>query len=167
MIRKQQTTMFSGDPETRRPSLVWDSQIQRERNEGRYVRKRSASPYHTSRWTRLAKSFLSTHPLCAECARKGMVKAAECVDHVVPWPICEDYFFDTRNLQSLCSRCNIEKGNHDKKQIAEWRKSHRRGGADNRSEDSLRDLTPKKSHENPEKQETGNRPKITIYGRKW
>ena len=61
--------------------------------------------------------------LCEECKRKGIIKAAECVDHIDPWPICEDYFFDTRNLQALCNKCNIEKGNKDKKRIQEWRKN--------------------------------------------
>lgn len=110
-------------PHKKRQTLAWDSQTTRERNAGRYIRERTGAPYNTYRWHRLAKAFLQDHPLCEECKRKGIIKAAECVDHIDPWPICEEYFFDTRNLQALCNKCNIEKGNKDKKIIQEWRKS--------------------------------------------
>lgn len=109
---------------TRRITLAWDTQAQRERNEGRYTRERSAAPYHSARWARLARAFLDSHPLCEECGRKGIIKPAECVDHIEPWPICERYFYDTRNLQALCNRCNIEKGNRDKAKIRQWRETH-------------------------------------------
>ena len=84
----------------------------------------SASPYHTYRWTRLSKAFRADHPLCAECNRKGIIRAATCVDHIIPWPICGDRFFDRTNLQSLCEKCNNEKGQRDKKRIQEWRKQN-------------------------------------------
>lgn len=112
-------------PHKRRQTLAWDSQTTRERNAGRYIRERSGAPYNTSRWHKLAKAFIEDHPLCEECKRKGILKAAECVDHIDPWPICEEYFFDTRNLQALCNRCNIAKGQRDKKRIQEWRKQHK------------------------------------------
>ena len=121
MIDKRQvhTTM-----QKRRVTLAWDSQRTADRNEGRYVRERSGAPYNTSRWHRLARAFLQDHPLCEECRRKGMIKAAECVDHIDPWPICEDYFFDTRNLQALCNQCNHDKGQRDKARIQEWKRTH-------------------------------------------
>ena len=96
----------------RRQTLAWDSQTTRDRNAGRYIRERSGAPYNTSRWHKLAKAFIEDHPLCEECKRKGILKAAECVDHI-----------DTRNLQALCNQCNIDKGNKDKKRIQEWRKN--------------------------------------------
>ena len=121
---KVRNTMLDGSlTHQRRQTLAWDSQTTRARNAGRYIRERSGAPYNTSRWHKLAKAFIEDHPLCEECKRKGILKAAECVDHIDPWPICEDYFFDTRNLQALCNQCNIDKGNKDKKRIQEWRKS--------------------------------------------
>ena len=78
----------------RRQTLAWDSQTTRDRNAGRYIRERSGAPYNTSRWHKLAKAFIEDHPLCEECKRKGIIKAAECVDHIDPWPICEEYFFE-------------------------------------------------------------------------
>ena len=43
-------------------------------------------------------------------------------DHIVPYPVCGD-FFDSTNWQSLCSKCNAEKGNKDKKIIQEFKRN--------------------------------------------
>lgn len=104
-----------------RTILPWDSQAHIERAEGKYIRGRSADPYHTSRWTRLSKAFRADHPLCAECNRQGIIRSATCVDHIIPWPICGDRFFDRTNLQALCDDCNRLKGYKDAKQIQEWK----------------------------------------------
>lgn len=104
--------------------LAWDSGTHKNKPGGGYNRDRSSELYHTSRWTRLSRAFRAMHPLCEECKKRGIIKSAEVVDHVIPYPICED-FFDTNNLQSLCSDCNVTKGNRDKKVIAEWKRRHR------------------------------------------
>ena len=91
---------------------------------GKYVRVRSNQLYHTRKWTRLAKAFKQSHPLCEECAKNGIIRAAEVIDHIVPFPICKDYFFDVKNLQALCRKCNIAKGNRDKKVIEEWKRNN-------------------------------------------
>ena len=100
--------------------LAWDATV---KPQGGYQRERSADPYHTNRWTKLSRAWRANHPLCEECKSKGIIKAAAVVDHIDPWPICED-FFDTKNLQSLCEDCNRAKGNRDKKRIQQWRKTH-------------------------------------------
>lgn len=124
-------------------SLVWDTKRRKARESGGYQRERSADLYHTYRWTRLSRTFRAAHPLCAECARSGRLKAAEVVDHVVPFPVCRD-FFDVENLQSLCGDCNAAKGNRDKAVIAEWRRARGRGGVGGRnlSADSFQDHSP-------------------------
>lgn len=142
-------------------ALAWDSKKRKDADSGGYQRERSSDLYHTYRWTRLSRAFRQSHPLCAECARNGRLKAAEVVDHIVPFPVCRD-FFDESNLQSLCADCNIAKGNRDKVVIAEWRRTHvntlagvaadasgapcafgRRGeGASNLSADSFQDHAP-------------------------
>lgn len=104
-------------------ALAWDSKKRKDADSGGYHRERSDDLYHTFRWTRLSRAFRQSHPLCAECARNGRLKAAEVVDHIVPFPVCRD-FFDESNLQSLCADCNIAKGNRDKVVIAEWRRTH-------------------------------------------
>ena len=104
--------------------LAWDSKRVKARQEGKYVRERSADPYHTSRWAKLSRRFRMAHPLCAQCEREGRVEPATCVDHIVPYPICADYFYDESNLQALCDRCNHDKGQKDKKLIEQWRRIH-------------------------------------------
>ena len=107
-------------------ALAWDSKERKKLEVGGYHRERSDDLYHTFRWTRLSRAFRQSHPLCAECARNGRLKAAEVVDHIVPFPVCRD-FFDESNLQSLCADCNIAKGNRDKVAISEWRRTHVNG----------------------------------------
>lgn len=104
--------------------LPWDNKETKERNSGGYVRERSADPYHSYRWWKLSKRYRKQHPLCAECQRKGIIAPATCVDHIIPYPICKDYFFDESNLQPLCDKCNAEKGNWDKEAIRLWRLKH-------------------------------------------
>ena len=103
--------------------LAWDATTKADKHDGSYQRERSANPYHTNRWTRLSRAFRAEHPRCAECKAKGITKAAEVVDHIIPYPICED-FYDRSNLQSLCEACNRAKGNRDRKLIQQWKKTH-------------------------------------------
>lgn len=103
--------------------LAWDSKARIQKIEsGPYVRERSSDLYHTARWTRLSKAFRASHPLCAACAAKGVIKPAQVADHIVPYPVCGyDGFFSESNLQALCEECNHEKGQRDKKTIQQWR----------------------------------------------
>ena len=105
--------------------LPWDTPRPKAKPEPMKERSRSASPYHTWRWTKLSRAFRAEHPLCAECQRRGIITPATCVDHIVPWPICADNFYDKTNLQSLCEDCNNKKGQRDKARIEKWRKTHR------------------------------------------
>lgn len=83
---------------------------------GGYSRARSDDRYHTARWTRESKAFRESHPLCEMCLEKGALVPSEVVDHVIPIAICAD-FWDQDNWQALCKKCNIAKGNKDKKVI--------------------------------------------------
>ena len=107
-------------------NLAWDSKKRKQKVEsGPYVRERSADLYHTARWTRLSKAFRASHPLCAACAAKGIIKPAQVADHIIPYPVCGyDGFFSESNLQALCEECNHEKGQADKKVIAQWRREN-------------------------------------------
>ena len=79
-------------------------------------RPKSAARYHTSRWIRASRAFRAAHPLCAECLKKGIYTPSQVVDHIIPIAICAD-FWDESNWQALCKRCNMIKGNKDKKYI--------------------------------------------------
>ena len=65
-------------------------------------------------------SIQGKYPLCKICESKGIIKESKVVDHIVPVPICKD-FWDETNWQALCHECNIEKGNKDKRLINERR----------------------------------------------
>lgn len=104
--------------------LAWDAKDKVDCHDGGYHRERSADLYHTSRWTRLSRSFRNSagNQLCAECRKAGVTKEATCVDHIIPWPVCGvEGFFDRGNLQALCDECNHLKGQRDKAVIREWR----------------------------------------------
>lgn len=103
--------------------LAWDSKKRVDSHDGGYHRERSADPYHSYRWTRLSLAFRESHPLCERCKRAGIVKAATCVDHIIPYPVCRD-FYNRANLQALCDDCNNQKGQEDKAVIDAWRKQH-------------------------------------------
>lgn len=72
--------------------------------------------YNTERWKRESRVWKMAHPVCEECRRKGITKAAEITDHIIPALVCPDPW-DKSNWQSLCKSCNLGKGNEDRKMI--------------------------------------------------
>lgn len=107
--------------------LPWDSKMRVDRHDGEYHREASDPRYHTARWAKLSRRWRIQHPLCESCRQRGIIRAAECVDHIIPAPICED-FYDEKNLQSLCNDCNMRKGIEDRKIIQEWKRKHAMNG---------------------------------------
>jgi 5-methylcytosine-specific restriction enzyme A len=58
--------------------------------------------------------WLDLHPLCAECARQGRVRAAEEIDHVIA---LADGGSDTDdNVQGLCLPCHVAKSTREREQ---------------------------------------------------
>lgn len=103
-------------------NLPWDSKNRVDKHDGGYHRKQSDPRYQTARWRRLSKRWRDAHPLCEECKRNGIIKPADCVDHIIPIAMCDD-FYDETNLQSLCNECNMKKGFEDSKKIEQWRQA--------------------------------------------
>lgn len=56
---------------------------------------------------------MAEHPLCEPCLARGIVEAAEVVDHKVPHRGNYDLFWDQTNWQSMSKRC------HDRKTASE------------------------------------------------
>ena len=81
-------------------------------------RSRLSEFYNTHRWKKERKAFLQSHPLCEECNRKGRLRAANIVDHIIPPPIVD--FWNKTNWQALCQKCNIAKGGQDRKMLQEY-----------------------------------------------
>ncbi|SHF44191.1 HNH endonuclease [Caloramator proteoclasticus] len=77
--------------------------------------------YNSTRWKRLRIKFLKENPLCAECGKKGIVRPAEVVDHIIPHKGNKELFWDESNLQALCKEC------HDRKTAKEDGRWGRKG----------------------------------------
>ena len=61
---------------------------------------------YTNEWLAAAKAFRHEHPLCAMCYKRGILKPAQCVDHIIPHRGDPVLFWDQRNWQSLCNPCH-------------------------------------------------------------
>ena len=59
---------------------------------------------YDSRWQRARAIYLRSNPLCVECLKVGIIKAATVVDHIEPHRGDYDKFWDKSNWQSLCKR---------------------------------------------------------------
>jgi 5-methylcytosine-specific restriction protein A len=62
--------------------------------------KSASSRGYGARWRKLRAAFLRSHPLCAECTRRGRINAATTVDHVKPKHLGGGD--EWSNLQALC-----------------------------------------------------------------
>jgi len=60
-------------------------------------------------WKKYRLVYLTDHPLCVECERKGLLVPAEVVDHIAPHKGNRDLFWDENNHQALCAKCHNEK----------------------------------------------------------
>lgn len=64
-------------------------------------------------WAKARRLFLREHPLCVRCADRGLIVAAEVVDHIVPHRGDARRFWDRDNWQALCTRCHNRKTAHE------------------------------------------------------
>lgn len=75
----------------------------------RELRGSSAARGYGSKWQRLRNRFIAQHPICQECQRRGIIKAATDVDHIIPHHGDTELLYDEANLQSLCHECHSRK----------------------------------------------------------
>ena len=64
---------------------------------------------NTTRYRAARARFLAHDPLCSECGRKGIVKAAAELDHIEPAADAPDRFWAEDNWQGLCRECHFSK----------------------------------------------------------
>ncbi|MET0154758.1 MAG: HNH endonuclease signature motif containing protein [Rickettsiales bacterium] len=69
----------------------------------------AASRGYGHRWRKERAAYLAAHPLCRECERRGEVRQADIVDHVVPHKGDMAAFWDVSNWQPLCKPCHDRK----------------------------------------------------------
>lgn len=77
----------------------------RAKQRGSFTEKGSVQEkfYHSTRWRKLRKYYITKNPLCVECKEKGRDEPARVVDHIIS--IRDNYSLRTKesNLQSLCT----------------------------------------------------------------
>lgn len=70
---------------------------------------------YDAEWKKHRDQFLSEHPLCVECRRKGYVMPATVVDHIIPHKGDKDLFWNKSNWQPLCeTHHNIKTASEDR-----------------------------------------------------
>jgi 5-methylcytosine-specific restriction protein A len=62
--------------------------------------------YNSAAWRRLRAAVLRARPLCARCAKAGLVVEASIVHHVEERLQRPDLAFATSNLEGLCPSCH-------------------------------------------------------------
>ena len=79
---------------------------QHRERQRRYIhRQRAEGDYSTDQWQRLCKYYGNR---CVKCGKPGDYRSLE-IDHVIPVSKGGTNYIE--NIQPLCKKCNIEKGN--------------------------------------------------------
>ena len=78
------------------------------------TRAKTAQRGYDAAWRKVRLVKLAEDPLCEQCKRKGLLKLAEEVDHIIPIADGGERL-ELNNLQSLCKSC------HSRKTMAESR----------------------------------------------
>jgi 5-methylcytosine-specific restriction protein A len=81
----------------------------KERKEIDQRRGSAAHRGYDARWRASRRGFLSTHPLCMECQRMGVITTATVVDHIIPHRGDPSLFWDQSNWQAMCKQCHDRK----------------------------------------------------------
>lgn len=90
------------------PELTTGRYCENHKNQ-RDMRESAARRGYDSRWRRARRLYLSRHPLCVECERRGRLTPADTVDHVVPHKGDPVLLWDEANWQALCAPCHSRK----------------------------------------------------------
>jgi len=72
----------------------------------------NASFYNSKRWRSLRNYYIQKNPICEQCNREGIIKGAQCVDHIKPITMGGSPV-DSKNLQSLCNSCHAKKSGRE------------------------------------------------------
>jgi len=85
-----------------------DTHLKQSQRQYDQQRGTSTQRGYNYRWQKASKLYLAGHPLCAICLKKNppVIKAAECVDHIIPHKGDYKLFWDPANHQPACLECN-------------------------------------------------------------
>jgi 5-methylcytosine-specific restriction enzyme A len=74
----------------------------------------AASRGYDAKWNKLRNIYIMHNPLCVHCEAQGKTKAAQDIDHRLPFQGIDDPLrLDWDNLQSLCRQCHSRKTARD------------------------------------------------------
>lgn len=62
--------------------------------------------YRSARWEAVRRTLLARGPMCVECQKRGLVKPATDIDHIVPHRGDLTLFWMKTNWQALCHSCH-------------------------------------------------------------
>jgi len=83
----------------------------REAYARRHPQASSAQRGYDAEWRELRAQVLADEPDCRECARNGVERRAEMVDHIITVREAPERRLDRTNLQPLCWPCHRLKSN--------------------------------------------------------
>ena len=69
--------------------------------------------YHSKAWRKVRAAVIKAEPLCRECNGKGMLTAAQVVDHITPMRQGGEAL-EINNLQPLCNACHNKKSGKER-----------------------------------------------------
>ena len=78
----------------------------------------TAKYYNSKYWYRLRNYHIANNPLCVDCAKNGITRAADEVHHIVSFLWFTEQrdrwtaLLDSDNLVSLCNSCHKERHRH-------------------------------------------------------
>jgi 5-methylcytosine-specific restriction protein A len=80
------------------------------------TRPSAAARGYDHRWEKASRLYRDANPLCVLCAERGLVVAAECVDHIIPHNGDASLLWSQSNWQSLCRRCHAAKTGRERRE---------------------------------------------------
>lgn len=72
----------------------------------RYGRDKTTKRKYGHSWSKIRKAYVSVHPFCEECFKKGIIVPVDEVHHILP--LAEGGSHNEDNLISLCKKCHAK-----------------------------------------------------------
>jgi 5-methylcytosine-specific restriction enzyme A len=79
------------------------------RRPGEQQRPSAAKRMYGREWRKRRAEYLRENPLCVECKKEGIIRAATVVDHIIPHRGDPVLFWDESNWQALDATCHNSK----------------------------------------------------------
>lgn len=95
---------------THRPKrLTGVHKVERERDNSWRSGLSSTKRGYGYKWQKARAAYLKLNPLCVYCEKKGTIRLANVVDHIIDHEGDEELFWNEDNWQSLCTSCHNQK----------------------------------------------------------